>query len=74
VEIHPGVIDQRTGRPLRFKKENVELRKEIPRVEFDPEKDDLFACQNVVPRAASKPPAAFEPAWEDFREGRIYQQ
>jgi succinate dehydrogenase/fumarate reductase flavoprotein subunit len=74
VEIHPGVIDQRTGRPLRFKKENVELRKEIPRVEFDPEKDDLFACQNVVPRAAGKPPAAFEPAWEDFREGRIYQQ
>ncbi|MGD0381888.1 MAG: FAD-binding protein [Thermoguttaceae bacterium] len=74
VEIHPSVIDRRTGRPLRFKKENVELRKEIQRVEFDPEKDDLFACQNVAARPAGKPPAAFEPAWEDFRKGKIYLQ
>jgi succinate dehydrogenase/fumarate reductase flavoprotein subunit len=74
VEIHPSVIDQSTGRPLRFKKENVELRKEILQIEFDAEKDDLFECRNVAPRAAGKPPAAFEPAWEDFREGKIYQQ
>ncbi|MGA2799077.1 MAG: FAD-binding protein [Thermoguttaceae bacterium] len=74
VEIHPSVIDQSTGRPLRFKKENVELRKEILQVQFDPENKDLFACRNVAPRLAGKPPAAFEPAWEDFREGKIYQQ
>jgi succinate dehydrogenase/fumarate reductase flavoprotein subunit len=74
VEIHPSVIDQRTGQPLRFKKENMELRKEILQIEFDAEKDDLFECRNVTPRAAGKPPVAFEPAWEDFREGRIYQQ
>ncbi len=74
VEIHPSVIDQLTGRPLRFKKENVELRKEILQVEFDPENEDLFSCRNVAPRTAGKPPAAFESAWEDFREGRIYQQ
>jgi succinate dehydrogenase/fumarate reductase flavoprotein subunit len=74
VEIHPSVIDQRTGRPLRFKKENMELRKEILQIEFDAEKDDLFAWRNVACRSAGKPPVAFEPAWEDFREGRIYQQ
>ena len=73
-EIHPSVIDGRTGLPLRWKKENAELRKEILRVEFDAEKDDLFACRNVACRAAGKPPAAFEPAWEDFREGKIYQR
>ncbi len=74
VEIHPSVIDQQTGRPLRFKKENVELRKEILQVQYDPENEDLFACRNVAPRAAGKPPVAFEPAWEDFREGKIYLQ
>ena len=74
VEIHPSVIDERTGQVLRFKKENVELRKHILQVEFNPENDDLFVCQNVDPRAAGKPPAAFEPAWEDYRMGKIYQQ
>jgi succinate dehydrogenase/fumarate reductase flavoprotein subunit len=74
VEIHPSVIDERTGRPLRFKKENPELRKNILQVQFDPRDNDLFVCQNVVPRPAGKPPAAFEPAWEEFREGRIYHQ
>ncbi|MGA2062704.1 MAG: FAD-binding protein [Thermoguttaceae bacterium] len=74
VEIHPSVIDPSTGRPLRFKKENLELRKEILQVQFDPENADLFECRNVAPRAAGKPLAAFEPAWEDFREGKIYQQ
>ncbi len=74
VEIHPSVIDELTGRPLRFKRENVELRKEILRIEYDAGNEDLFVCRNVAPRPADKPPAAFEPAWEDFREGRIYQQ
>ncbi len=74
VEIHPSVIDERTGRPLRFKKENPELRKHILQMQFDPGSDDLFVWQNIAPRAAGKPPAAFEPAWNDFREGKIYQQ
>ena len=72
VEIDPSVIDERTGRPLRFKRENVDLRKEILRVRFAPESEDLFACRNVAPRPAGKPPAAFEPAWKDFREGRVF--
>jgi hypothetical protein len=73
LEIHPSVIDDRTGRPLRFKKENIELRKHILRVEFDPKNEALFTCRNVVPRSAGKPPSAFEPAWNDFRAGRIYR-
>jgi len=74
VEIHPSVIDQRTGRAMRFKKENMELRRQILQVEFNQSNDDLFVCRNVVPRTAGKPPAAFEPAWDDFRAGKIYNQ
>jgi succinate dehydrogenase/fumarate reductase flavoprotein subunit len=74
LEIHPSVIDDRTGRPLRFKKENIELRKYILRVEFDPKNNDLFVCRNISPRSADKPPTAFESAWNDFRAGLIYSQ
>lgn len=72
VEIHKDVINQATGRPLRFKPENVELRKSILRIEFDPKAKDLFTCATVTPRPAPTERKAFEPAWQDYREGRIY--
>ncbi len=74
VELHSSVIDERTGRPMRMKKENLELRKSIIRVIFDSRHEDLFVCRNVDPRPAGKPPISFEPAWQDFREGKIYYQ
>ena len=73
IEIHPEVIDQAAGKPLRFKPENQELRKSILRVAYDPGKDDLFATENVKPRSAGEERKAFEPIWQDFREGKIYE-
>ena len=47
---HPKVRDPRTGRPVRFKKENLRLRRRILRLEFDAAAPDLFRCRNVSPR------------------------
>jgi len=72
VEIHKDVINQATGKPLKFKPENVELRKSILRIEFDPKAKDLFTCATVSPRPVPTERKAFEPAWQDYREGKIY--
>jgi succinate dehydrogenase/fumarate reductase flavoprotein subunit len=71
-EIHPDIVDT-DGSPLKFKPENEELRKSVIRVSFDPSSDDLFKCQTVPVRPAPTDRKAFEPAWEDYREGRIYK-
>lgn len=72
VEIHKDVIDQATGAPLRFKPENEKLRRSILRIEFDPKAADLFRCTTVTPRPVPTERKAFEPAWQDYREGKIY--
>lgn len=72
VEIHADVIDQATGAPLRFKPENEKLRKSILRIEFDPKAKGLFKCTTVTPRPVPTERKAFEPAWQDYREGKIY--
>jgi len=59
IEIHPDVIDKATGKPLKFKPEN----------EGSP---DLFRCRNIKLRPAPTDRKAFEPAWQDYREGKIY--
>ena len=76
VEIHPSIIDQRTGGPLRFKRENAELRKEILRAGVRSRKMRTFLCAETSFPAARppNPRPAFEPAWEEFRAGKIYQQ
>ena len=60
------------GTELRFKLENLDLRNLILRVEYDPELPDLFRCETVAPRPAPAEHKAFEPAWKDYREGKIY--
>ncbi|UCE46194.1 MAG: hypothetical protein JSW47_11285, partial [Phycisphaerales bacterium] len=72
VEIHPDVIDKATGKALRFKPENESLRKSILQVEYDEGSPDLFTCSNVDLRPAPTDRKAFEPAWQDYREGKIY--
>lgn len=72
IEIHPDVIDRRTGRPLKFKPENQALRKSILRVQYDGQSPDLFSCESVKVRTAPTERKAFEPAWQDYREGKIY--
>jgi succinate dehydrogenase/fumarate reductase flavoprotein subunit len=71
-EIHPDVINRTIGEALTFKPENESLRDSILRVEYDPDSPDLFRCENIALRPAPADRKAFEPAWQDYREGKIY--
>jgi hypothetical protein len=55
-----------------FKPENPELRNKILRIQYDEASPDLFKCRAVAPRIVPIERKAFEPAWQDHREGRIY--
>jgi succinate dehydrogenase/fumarate reductase flavoprotein subunit len=72
VQMHPDIVNSDTGRPLKFKPENEALRSSILRIKYDPKQADLFACENVLARKAPADAKAFESAWRDFREGKIY--
>ena len=72
IEIHPDVIDKTTGKPLKFKPENQSLRSSILHIEYDESSPDLFRGATIKLRPAPKERKAFEPAWQDYREGRIY--
>jgi succinate dehydrogenase/fumarate reductase flavoprotein subunit len=69
--ISSSVVD-RDGNELRFKPENKGLRNSILRVECAPELPDLFRCETVAPRPIPTERKAFEPAWKDYRQGKIY--
>ncbi|MHC4463844.1 MAG: FAD-binding protein [Planctomycetota bacterium] len=73
IEIHPDIISKATGKPLKFKPENTSLRNSILRIKYDPNADDLFTCENAPLRQAPPDTKAFEPAWRDFRERKIYK-
>jgi hypothetical protein len=72
IEIHPDVIDKATGKPLKFKPENQSLRDSILQIEYDEGSPDLLRSTNVQLRPTPTDRKAFEPAWQDYREGRIY--
>ncbi len=72
VEIHRDVIDKATGKPLKFKPENQSLRNSILLIEYDKGSPDLFRSENIPLRPAPTERKAFEPAWQDYREGKIY--
>ena len=72
VEIHPDIINKAAGKPLKFKPEDESLRKSIVQIEYDESLPDLFRCRNVKLRPAPTDRKAFELAWQDYREGKIY--
>jgi len=72
VQIHPDIINQMTGKTLKFKPENESLRNSILQIEYDESSPDLFRCRNIKPRPIPTDRKAFEPAWQDYRDGRIY--
>jgi succinate dehydrogenase/fumarate reductase flavoprotein subunit len=72
IQIHPDVINKATGKPLKFKPENESLRNSILQIEYGEDSPDLFRCREIKPRPASIDRKAFEPAWQDYREGKIY--
>ncbi|MBW8038719.1 MAG: FAD-binding protein [Planctomycetes bacterium] len=71
-EIHPEITNKTTGQTLKFKPENEKLRSSILQIEYDPNESDLFRCDNIQPRPAPTLGKAFELAWQDYREGKIY--
>jgi len=72
IEIHPDVIDKATNKPLKFKHENKSLRSSILQIEYDGSSPDLFKSKKVKLRPAPTERKAFELAWQDYREGKIY--
>ena len=72
VQIHPDIINNKTGRTLRFKLENKELRDSVLQVEYDQSAAELFCCRTIPVRPMPRERKAFEPAWQDYREGKIY--
>jgi succinate dehydrogenase/fumarate reductase flavoprotein subunit len=72
VQIHPDVIDKATNAPLKFKPENESLRNSILQIQYDESSPDLFRSNTVELRPAPTDRKAFEPAWLDYREGKIY--
>jgi succinate dehydrogenase/fumarate reductase flavoprotein subunit len=80
-QIHPNIIDKATGRPLRFKPENKQLRDSVLQIEYDPASPDLsaggladlFRTISISVRPIPTDRKAFEPGWRDYREGKIYR-
>ncbi|MFP4356588.1 MAG: FAD-binding protein [Phycisphaerae bacterium] len=73
IEMHPKLTDPATGQPYRFKPENESLRNEILLVRLDPDSEALFATRTIEPRPVPDRQIAFEPAWSEYREGKIYE-
>jgi succinate dehydrogenase/fumarate reductase flavoprotein subunit len=71
-EIHPEIANEKTGQTLKFKSENEKLRNSILQIEYDPDEADLFRCNNTELRPVPALGKAFELAWQDYREGKIY--
>jgi succinate dehydrogenase/fumarate reductase flavoprotein subunit len=71
IAVHSSVLDK-NGRELRYKPENTGLRNSILRVEYAPQLPDLFRCETIAPRPIPTERKAFEPAWKDYRQGKIY--
>jgi hypothetical protein len=72
IQIHPDIINKATGCALEFKPENKALRDSILQIEYDDSSPDLFRCRSVKPRSVPTGRKAFEPAWQDYRERKIY--
>ena len=71
IAVHSSVVDK-DGKELRFKSENQALRKTILRITFNPENSGMFDVEDVTVRPVPKDRKAFEPAWQDYRAGKIY--
>lgn len=73
MEIHPDIKNSATGESLKFKPENKKLRNSIIQVRYSSQQPGLFECKTIPVRKAPKTRKAFEPAWTDFREGKIFR-
>jgi len=72
-EMHPALVNPDTGRPYRVKAENQALRDHVLAVRFDPKREELFQCRDEKPRPIPHRDVAFETAWREFREAKVYE-
>jgi hypothetical protein len=73
IEMHASLVDPATGRPYRFKKVNEELRKSVLCAAYNGKAEDLFDLRDEPVRPIPDRDIAFEPAWTEFREGKIFE-
>ena len=71
--MHPKLIDPDTGKPYAFRPENEALRATILRLAYDAGAAELFTADDVPVRPVPQRDIAFEPAWTEYREGRIFE-
>jgi succinate dehydrogenase/fumarate reductase flavoprotein subunit len=74
IEVHPDIKDPDTGQKLQFLPEDQTLKNSIIRTVLDETSPDLFACQTIPVRLTPMDRKAFEPAWTDYRERKIFNQ
>jgi hypothetical protein len=72
-EMHPRLIDPDTRKPYKAKPENQALRDHILVVRYRNERE-LFTCRDERPRPIPDRDIAFELAWREYRENRIYEE
>lgn len=72
-EMHPKLADPDTGKPYRFKGENESLRDHVLVVRYGTEREEPFECRDDKPRPVPSRDVAFETAWRQFREGKIFE-
>jgi succinate dehydrogenase/fumarate reductase flavoprotein subunit len=71
--MHPNLTEPETGAPLAVKPEKETLRDHILAVRLEGG-DGVFAARDLRPRSVPQSRKAFETAWREFREGKIYSQ
>jgi succinate dehydrogenase/fumarate reductase flavoprotein subunit len=74
VEMHPLLIDPASGKPYHVKPENESLRDHILCVRYDPQAPGLFELRDEKPRPMPRRDVAFETAWTQYREGKVYEE
>jgi len=70
--MHEALVDPASGAPYRVRPENEALRDEILTVSYNDRATALFDVRYDAPRRVPNREVAFEPAWADYRHGRIY--
>jgi hypothetical protein len=71
--MHPALGDPDTGKPYCVKAENESLRDHILAVRYTGDRECLFESADERPRPVPLREVAFETAWREFREGKVFE-
>lgn len=73
LEIHKDIVDTDTGEPMKYKPENTDLKNSVLRVKYNFDTSGFFESEMIPVRKLEKTRKSFEPAWADYRKGKIYE-